>query len=45
MRRGELASMRWEHSDRKSRALLLPETKAGEPRRVPLSSEGTGGAE
>ncbi len=39
MRRGELASMRWEHLDRKSRVLLLPETKAGEPRRVPLSSK------
>ncbi len=38
MRRGELASMRWEHLDRAARVLLVPETKTGEPRRVPLSS-------
>ncbi len=38
MRRGELASMRWEHLDRRARVLLVPETKTGEPRRVPLSS-------
>ena len=38
MRRGEIASMRWEHLDRPARVLLVPETKTGEPRRVPLSS-------
>ena len=38
MRRGEIAAMRWEHLDRKARVLLVPETKTGEPRRVPLSS-------
>ena len=38
MRRGEIAAMRWEHADRKSRVLLVPETKTGTPRRVPLSS-------
>ena len=38
MRRGEIAEMRWEHLDRKSRSLLIPETKSGTPRRVPLSS-------
>lgn len=38
MRRGEIAAMRWEHLDRKARALLVPETKTGEPRRIPLSS-------
>ena len=38
MRRGEIAAMRWEHWDRKARVLLIPETKAGTPRRVPLSS-------
>ncbi len=38
MRRGELAYMRWEHLDRGARVLLVPVTKAGEPRRVPLSS-------
>ena len=38
MRRGEIAAMRWEHVDRKARVLLIPETKTGTPRRVPLSS-------
>ncbi len=38
MRRGELASMRWDYLDRKAHVLLIPETKTGEPRRVPLSS-------
>ncbi|MGC8537226.1 MAG: site-specific integrase [Rhizomicrobium sp.] len=38
MRRGELAAMRWEHADLKSRVLLVTETKTGEPRRVPMSS-------
>ena len=37
MRRGEIAVMRWEHLDRKDRVLLIPETKNGTPRRVPLS--------
>ena len=35
---GEIAAMRWEHLDRKARVLLIPETKNGTPRRVPLSS-------
>ena len=39
MRRGEIAAMRWEHLDRKARVLLIPETKTGTPRRVPLSSK------
>ena len=38
MRRGEIAGMRWEHVDRKARVLLIPETKTGTPRRVPLST-------
>ncbi|MHB8391981.1 MAG: site-specific integrase, partial [Acidobacteriaceae bacterium] len=38
MRRGEIAAMRWEHLDRKARVLLIPETKTGIPRRVPLST-------
>ena len=38
MRRGEIAAMRWEHLDRKHHVLLIPETKTGTPRRVPLSS-------
>ena len=38
MRRGEIAAMRWEHLDRRARVLLIPETKNGTPRRVPLST-------
>ena len=38
MRRGELASMRWEHLGAGGTVLRIPQTKAGEPRRVPLSS-------
>ena len=38
MRRGEIAAMRWEHLDRRPRVLLIPETKTGTPRRVPLST-------
>ncbi len=38
MRRGEIAAMRWEHLDRKVKVLLIPETKTGTPRRVPLST-------
>ena len=38
MRRGEIAAMRWEHLDRKAKVLLVPETKNGTPRRVPLSA-------
>ena len=44
MRRGEIAAMRWEHLDgpsgpqcRQARVLLIPETKTGTPRRIPLS--------
>ena len=42
MRRGEIAAMRWEHLDRKARVLLIPETKTGTPRRVPLSTAAMG---
>ena len=38
MRRGEIAAMRWEHLDREARVLLIPETKIGTPRRIPLST-------
>ncbi len=38
MRRGEISAMQWENLDRKARVLLLPETKNGTSRRVPLSS-------
>ena len=42
MRRGEIAAMRWDHLDRKARVLLIPETKTGTPRRVPLSTAALG---
>ena len=42
MRRGEIAAMRWEHVDRRARVLLIPETKNGTPRRVPLSTPALG---
>ncbi len=42
MRRGEIAAMRWEHLDRKHHVLLVPETKTGTPRKVPLSSRALG---
>ncbi len=42
MRRGEIAAMRWEHLDRQARVLLIPETKTGTPRRVPLSTAALG---
>lgn len=38
MRRGEIAAMQWAHLDRRARVLRIPDTKTGEPRRVPLSS-------
>ena len=38
MRRSEIAAMRWEHIDRKAQVLLVPVTKNGTPRRVPLST-------
>ncbi len=37
MRQGEIANLRWEHVDRLRRSVLLPETKNGESRTVPLS--------
>ena len=38
MRRGELLGLRWEHIDFSNRVALLPVTKNGEGRFVPLSS-------
>ena len=37
MRQGEIAGMRWEHVDRARRVVLLPRTKNGETRSVPLA--------
>ena len=39
MRRGEIASMKWEHVDLKKRTLRIPDTKTDTPRTVPLSRE------
>lgn len=38
MRRGEIAAMRWAHLDGSGKILDVPDTKNGQPRRVPLSS-------
>lgn len=38
MRRGEIASMRWENVDLGKRAIFLPRTKNGDSRSVPLSA-------
>jgi integrase len=42
MRRGEIAAMRWEHLDRTDKVLLIPETKNGTPREIPLSPPALG---
>jgi integrase len=38
MRRGEIVAMRWEHANLKTGVLQIPDSKSGEPRKVPLSS-------
>lgn len=37
MRRSEITAMRWEHVDTTNHTLLVPDTKNGSPRQVPLS--------
>ncbi len=37
MRQGEIINMQWDHLDLKNRMLLIPETKNGTPRRIPLT--------
>ncbi len=39
MRRGELLAMRWENIDLDQQILLIPETKNGYSRQIPLSTE------
>jgi len=39
LRRGEMAAMRWEHLDRTAHVLAVPETKTGDLRRAPVSSQ------
>ncbi|MBU2755749.1 site-specific integrase [Acidithiobacillus sp. CV18-2] len=38
MRRGEIAAMLWRDVDMRACVLLVPDSKTGDPRRVPLSS-------
>lgn len=42
MRRGELLSARWQHFDAEKRTLLIPMTKNGHPRMVPLDAAAVG---
>ena len=37
MRRGEILGIRWEHFDHERRCLLIPQTKNGHARTIPLS--------
>jgi integrase len=39
MRRGEILAMKWQHIDLADRALLIPLTKTGHARTIPLASE------
>lgn len=39
MRRGEILSMRWHHIDLDRRSVVIPETKNGYPRTIPLTSK------
>ena len=42
MRRGEIAAMRWGHLEKGGRVLIVPDTKNGDPRMVPLSTTAAG---
>ncbi len=42
MRRGEIAAMRWGHLEKGGRVLIVPDTKNGDPRMVPLSTIAAG---
>jgi integrase len=39
LRRGELLALRWRHIDLERRVALIPDTKTGQPRTIPLSPE------
>jgi integrase len=39
LRRGELLSLQWRHVDLERRVALVPDTKTGRPRTIPLSPE------
>ena len=42
LRRSELINVEWSHVDREHRTLLVPRTKNGHPRVIPLSSKALG---
>jgi integrase len=42
MRRGEILAMRWDHVDKPTRTLLIPKTKNGHSRTIPLSRDAIG---
>ena len=42
MRRGEILSMKWDHVDIEQRAVLIPNTKNGHARIIPLSTRAAG---
>ena len=39
MRRGEILNIQWQHIDWTKNTLLIPETKTGQPRKVPLTAK------
>lgn len=39
LRRGELLALQWRHVDLERRVALIPDTKTGQPRTIPLSPE------
>jgi integrase len=39
LRRGELLALHWRHIDLERRVALIPDTKTGQPRTIPLSPE------
>ena len=39
MRRGEILNIKWQHINWTKNTLLIPETKTGQPRKVPLTTK------
>lgn len=39
MRRGEILAIKWKHIDKRDRSLLIPDSKTGQSRTIPLSRE------
>jgi integrase len=42
MRRGEILSMKWKDIDLRNRVVLIPQTKNGTPRKIPLTDRAKG---